>query len=108
MKKLKLYVETSVWSFLFDDENPEKKAATEQFFKEVESEKYEIFISETVIAEIRDAPDEIKRECCLNLKEWRSSDYRVWERTLSWRGIAACNRSSNRCAHSGHFRTYPD
>jgi hypothetical protein len=57
MKKLKFYVETSVWSFLFDDDSPEKKAATGKFFKEVESGKYEIFISEMVNAEIRDAPD---------------------------------------------------
>jgi predicted nucleic acid-binding protein len=61
MKKLKLYVETSVWGFLLDDDAPEKKVATEAFFKEIESGKYEIFISETVIAEIRDAPDERKK-----------------------------------------------
>ncbi|MEW5947674.1 MAG: PIN domain-containing protein [bacterium] len=57
MKKLKLYVETSVWGFLFADDAPEKKAATELFFKEIESERYEIFISETVRAEFRDAAD---------------------------------------------------
>lgn len=57
MKKLKLYIETSVWNFLFADDAPEKKAATEKFFKEVESGKYEIFVSEMVNAEIRDAPD---------------------------------------------------
>jgi predicted nucleic acid-binding protein len=57
MKKLKLYIETSVWGFLFDDDVPEKKAATELFFKEIELERYEIFISETVRAEFRDAAD---------------------------------------------------
>lgn len=57
MKKLKLYLETSVWNFLFADDAPEKKAATEKFFEEVESGKYEIFVSEMVNAEIKDAPD---------------------------------------------------
>jgi hypothetical protein len=57
---------------------------------------------------VKDAPDEGNRECCLNLKEWRSSDYLVWERTLSCRGIAVCNRSRKRCARNGHFRTCPD
>lgn len=56
MKKLKLYIETSVWNFLFADDAPEKKAATEKFFKDVEAGKYEIFISETVNVEIGDAP----------------------------------------------------
>lgn len=57
MKKLKLYIETSVWNFLFADDAPEKKRATELFFNDIESGKYEIFISETVRAELTAAPD---------------------------------------------------
>ena len=57
MKKLYLYIETSVWGFLFADDAPEKKAATELFFKEIKSERYEIFISETVMAEFKAASD---------------------------------------------------
>jgi predicted nucleic acid-binding protein len=68
MKKLKLYIETSVWGFLFADDVPEKKAATERFFKEVESGKFEIFISEMVNAEIRDAP-EFKRKLLHRMTE---------------------------------------
>lgn len=62
MKKLKLYIETSVWNFMFADEVPEKKAATERFFKEVESGRYEIFISDTVLEEIDSAPSEKKEK----------------------------------------------
>jgi predicted nucleic acid-binding protein len=62
MKKLKLYVETSVWGFLLDDDAPEKKVATEAFFKEIESEKYNVFISETVMAEFSDAADARRME----------------------------------------------
>jgi hypothetical protein len=45
MKRLKLYLETSVWNFLFADDAPDKKAATEKLFSEIENGKYAIFIS---------------------------------------------------------------
>jgi hypothetical protein len=32
MKKLKLYIETSVWNFLIADDAPEKRAITEKLF----------------------------------------------------------------------------
>lgn len=60
MKKFSLYIETSVWNFLFADDAQDKKIVTERFFDEVETGKYDIFISETVRAEFMAAPD-IKR-----------------------------------------------
>lgn len=45
MKKLRLYLETSVWNFLFADDATEKKTATEKLFSEIGSGKYSIFIS---------------------------------------------------------------
>lgn len=36
MKKLQLYIETSVWNFYFADDSPEKKEYTIQFFNNVE------------------------------------------------------------------------
>ncbi len=66
MKKLKLYIETSVWGFLFADDALEKKAATELFFNEIEYGNYEIFVSETVNEEIRFAPG-AKREILFEL-----------------------------------------
>ncbi len=55
MKKLKLYLETSVWNFLFAEDAPDKRAATELFFHEIEKGKHVIFISNTVIQEIQRA-----------------------------------------------------
>lgn len=55
MKKWKLYLETSVWNFLFADDAPEKRAITENFFREIESGRYDIFISEVVMTEIEGA-----------------------------------------------------
>jgi hypothetical protein len=55
LKKLKLYLETSVWNFLFADDAPDKKALTEKLYSEIQSGKYSIFISEIVMREINNA-----------------------------------------------------
>jgi len=56
MKRLKIYIETSVWNFLFADDAPEKKDVTEKFFSILVESKYELYASEVVLAEIDDAP----------------------------------------------------
>ena len=54
-----MYIETSVWNFLFAEDIPDKYTATRAFFLDVESGRYEIFISEVVIGEIENAPEQI-------------------------------------------------
>ena len=54
--KLKLYLDTSVISALFDERNPERKSLTESFFEEIGN--YKIYISNFTIAEIEKTPDE--------------------------------------------------
>lgn len=49
-RKIKLYLDTSVISALFDERNPERKSLTESFFKETGD--YAVFVSEITIAEI--------------------------------------------------------
>jgi predicted nucleic acid-binding protein len=58
MKKLKLYLETSVWNFYFADDAPEKKEVTLRFFEKIRQGNYEVFISEIVLDEIARASDE--------------------------------------------------
>ena len=59
--RLKLYLDTSVLSALFDERNPERKSLTESFF--AETKNFEIFISNITIAEIEKTPDkEIKKK----------------------------------------------
>ena len=60
MKRLKLYIETSVWNFLFADDAPEMKRDTQRFFEEVRSGDYELFISELVIAEVERAHESVR------------------------------------------------
>jgi len=58
MRKLKLYLETSVWNFYFADDAPEKKEITLKFFNQVKQGEYEIFVSDVVFEEIAKASGE--------------------------------------------------
>lgn len=58
MKKLKLYLDTSVLNFLFAEDAPDFKNVTIDFFENyVAKEKYDVFISNVVIREIEKASD---------------------------------------------------
>ena len=54
-RKMKVYLDTSVISALFDERNPERKSLTEAFFSEIEN--FETYISVITVAEIERTPD---------------------------------------------------
>jgi len=56
MKKLKLYLDTSVISHLKQDDVPDKMADTLQLWEEIKAGLYEIYISNITITEIMDSP----------------------------------------------------
>ncbi len=56
---MKIYLDTSVMSALFDDKNSERKALTEEFFSKIVI--YNIYISELTVAEIEKTPDQTLR-----------------------------------------------
>ncbi len=58
MRKLKLYLDTSVWNFYYADDVPEKKEVTIQFFENLMRNNYVIYISAVVTQEIEDASEE--------------------------------------------------
>ena len=62
MRKLKLYIETSVWNFFFADDAPEKRDITKGFFESVKKGLYEVFVSEVVLREINNAPENKKNQ----------------------------------------------
>ncbi len=62
MKKLKLYIETSVWNFLISSDVPYEQKITKELFNEIKSGEFEIYISELVYAEIEKAPQDIKNK----------------------------------------------
>jgi predicted nucleic acid-binding protein len=57
---MKVYLDTSVISALFDARNPERQALTEAFFRQ--SADFEIFSSEITLAEIERTHDIVLRE----------------------------------------------
>ena len=70
MKKIKLYLETSVWNFLFADDAPEKMKDTLLFFDRVAgNEDYELYISDLVIQEINDASQNIQEKLISKIRE---------------------------------------
>jgi len=54
--RLKIYLDTSVISALFDEKNPERKTLTELFFSEIKN--YDVYVSSITIAEVNNTPDE--------------------------------------------------
>ncbi|MEW6040273.1 MAG: hypothetical protein AB1633_02010 [Elusimicrobiota bacterium] len=62
MKKIKYYIETTVFNFIFAEDEPTKKRITEEFFKSWQNLNGEMYISNIVIAEINRAPEELKLE----------------------------------------------
>lgn len=56
MRKLKIYVETSVWSFLIANKILDRQSVTAKFFEQVKAHK--IYISPLVILEIERTPEE--------------------------------------------------
>ena len=79
---MKIYLDTSVISALFDDRNPERKALTQEFFSQMIV--YSLFISELTIAEIERTPDHKLRQKMREVIE----DFSVLEITKSTAELA--------------------
>ena len=54
MKKLKLYLDTTIFNFVFADDAPKERDLTRKFFKHID--EYEVFISDIVLEEIAKCP----------------------------------------------------
>ena len=57
MKKLKIYLDTSVISHLQADDVPEKMDITHKFWNDVKAGEYDVYISEVTKIEIEDCPE---------------------------------------------------
>jgi len=69
MKKLKLYLDTSVWNFYYADDAPEKKEVTRLFFESLVSDRYRIYSSPVVIREIENADEKTASELIALIQE---------------------------------------
>lgn len=74
MVKPTVYLDTSVISFLFAEDAPEKQEITVDFFENfVKLGFYEVCVSEYVVQELNQVPDQAERERLLNVL----SDYPI-------------------------------
>ena len=57
MRKIKLYLDTSIISHLFADDTPDKMSDTIRLWRELANGKYEIYISDIVTNEVQQCPE---------------------------------------------------
>ena len=65
-RKIKVYLDTSVISYLDQQDSPEKMQETREVWERLKSGRYEIFISDVVIRELEDCKNDEKRNRLLN------------------------------------------
>lgn len=65
-KKLKIYLDTTLPNYVFNDHTPEKQQIAKKLFQEISEDKFTAFISQVVADEIADAT-EPKRTTMLDL-----------------------------------------
>ena len=78
-RKLKVYLDTSVISYLEQDDAPEKMADTRAVWEALKRGDYDIFVSQVVLKELNDCKDPRKKE--LFFKHLREINFSVVEIT---------------------------
>lgn len=61
MRKLKVYLDTSVISHLLQEDVPEKMADTRQLWEMFKAGKYDVYLSTVTLEEIADCPEPKKK-----------------------------------------------
>ncbi len=69
MKKLKIYIDTSVISHLQADDMPDRMSKTHKFWENLDKKEYEFYISELVMAEINNCPEPKRSKLESSLKQ---------------------------------------
>ena len=69
MKRLRLYLDTTVWNFAFADDAPMYQRATLDFFGQVRWGSFEIYESGTVAEEIDGAPEKRAKQIAALMAE---------------------------------------
>jgi predicted nucleic acid-binding protein len=78
MKRLRLYLDTTVWNFAFANDAPDYMKATLDFFERVRLDQFDVFVSEAVVDEVAGAPLQ------------RQEQVRALVRAVSPRKLEAC------------------
>ena len=78
MRKLKLYLDTSIISHLFADDTPEKMDDTNRLWEDFTDGKYRIYISQIVINEIERCPEPKRSRM---LEKLRQTEFEILDET---------------------------
>jgi len=70
MKKLKIYLDTSVLNFAYAEDVPDKMMVTKKFFREIKRKTFHTFISDVVIDEINKTPEPKKTKLANLIKKF--------------------------------------
>jgi predicted nucleic acid-binding protein len=66
MKKLKIYLDTTVISYLDQKEKPERMAESHKLWDMIKAAKFDVIISDITITELNDNKDDVKRQKLLD------------------------------------------
>ena len=77
VRKLILYLDTSILNFLFADDAPEKRDITIDFFQEVSKKKYEVYISDIVVDEISKASKDKKEKLLMVIDDYELKFFEI-------------------------------
>ena len=69
MKRIRLYLDTSVISHIFADDTPDKMADTVRLWYELTKGKYEIYISDVVTNEVQQCPEPKRSQMLEKMRE---------------------------------------
>ena len=59
MKKLKIYLDTSIVGYLYQEAQPEKMLETQRLWNQIKNGAYEVLISELLLEELSNNPNEV-------------------------------------------------
>jgi predicted nucleic acid-binding protein len=79
MKRLSLYLDTSIWNFYFAKDAPVEMKHTIDFFHEAKKGKYDLFISPLVFDEILYAPEPKKNNLLQLIKCFKIVNLEITE-----------------------------
>lgn len=82
MKKIKYYVETTVFNFMFADDAPAKQVSTERFFQNWTTINGEMYISDIVNEEIGRAPEDIQIKLIQMIRKYNPIVLSINEETV--------------------------
>lgn len=79
MKKLRIYLDTSVISFLEAEDSPEKRKATTVFWESVKRGEFLVYLSGVVISEISECPEPKRSKLKEHIQEIRYEEIGLTE-----------------------------